>query len=85
MNSLNKNSEKLLDDLSTVNSFAENKRSILLDMPDFSSIRKRYSKSVKVNGPEDKMHDLVKQKECADCKKKDDLIEIIQEEYNLKV
>lgn len=74
MNSLNKNSEKLLDDLSTVTTYAQNNRSILLDMPDFSYIRKKYSKSVKITGGEDKIHDLVKQKECIECKNKDELI-----------
>lgn len=69
MNSLNKNSEKLLDDLSTITTYAQNNRSILLDMPDFSYIRKKYSKSVKIAG-EDKMHGFVKQKECIDCKNK---------------
>lgn len=31
------------------------------------------------------MHDVVKQKECVECKKKDDIIEVIQEQYNAKV
>ena len=85
MTSLNKNSEKLIDDLSTVNSLAEKNHLVLLDIPDFSNIRKRYSKSVKINGTEEKMHDLVKHKECFECKKKDDINEVIQEQYNAKV
>lgn len=82
MHTLTKSSEQLIDDLSTLTTYAENNRSMALSMPDFQQIRRRCaSNNNKCNDKNYNQPNSIRgnisnneEVECGKCKKNDDLV-----------